>query len=115
MLAFTGTLAIAPSLYSNAGYDPRKDFAPIGLIGIAPESLVVHPSFPVHSIAELVAYAKVNPGKVSFGSGGVGGPLILLGNFLRSASWLADAPARLAWLESTPPGPAFRWRPGTRP
>jgi tripartite-type tricarboxylate transporter receptor subunit TctC len=86
MLAFTGTLAIAPSLYSNAGYDPRKDFAPIGLIGIAPESLVVHPSFPVHSIAELVAYAKVNPGKVSFGSGGVGGPAHLAGELLASSA-----------------------------
>ena len=72
LLSFTGTLAIAPSLYRNAGYDPRKDFAPIGLIGHAPNSLVVHPSFPARTVAELVAYARANPGKVNFGSAGAG-------------------------------------------
>jgi tripartite-type tricarboxylate transporter receptor subunit TctC len=72
MLGFTGTLAIAPSLYPNAGYNPRKDFAPIGRLGTAPNSLVVHPSFPVHSVTELIAYAKLNSGKVNFGSSGVG-------------------------------------------
>jgi tripartite-type tricarboxylate transporter receptor subunit TctC len=72
MLGFTGTLAIAPSLYSSAGYDPRKDFAAVGRIGTAPSSLVVHPSFPARTVAELIAYAKQNPGKVSFGSAGIG-------------------------------------------
>jgi len=72
LLSFTGTMAIAPSLYRNVGYDPRKDFAPIGLIGNAPNSLVVHPSFPAKSLAELIAYAKANPGKVNFGSAGAG-------------------------------------------
>src|SRR5262245_44309021 len=72
LLGYTGTLAIAPTLYPTPGYDPRKDFAPIGMIGNAPNSLVVHPSFPAKSVQELVAYAKANPGKVSFGSAGVG-------------------------------------------
>ena len=72
LLGYTGTLAIAPSLYRNAGYDPRKDFEPIGMIGSSPSSLVVHPSFPAKTVAELVAYAKANPGKVNFGSAGVG-------------------------------------------
>jgi tripartite-type tricarboxylate transporter receptor subunit TctC len=72
LLGYTGTLAIGPTLYPNCGYDPRKDFAPIGLIGHAPTSLVVHPSFNVHSVKELVAYAKANPGKVNYGSAGVG-------------------------------------------
>jgi tripartite-type tricarboxylate transporter receptor subunit TctC len=72
MVGYTGTLAIAPSLYRSAGYDPRKDFVPIGMIGSAPSSLVVHPSFPVKSVAELIAYAKANPGKVNFGSAGIG-------------------------------------------
>jgi tripartite-type tricarboxylate transporter receptor subunit TctC len=72
LLGYTGTLAIGPSLYRNAGYDPRKDFAPIGMIGSAPSSLVVHPSFPPRSVAELIAYAKANPGKVNFGSAGIG-------------------------------------------
>ena len=72
LAGYTGTLAIGPSLYRNAGYDPRRDFEPIGSIGCAPSSLVVHPSFPVKSVAELIAYAKANPGKVNFGSAGVG-------------------------------------------
>jgi tripartite-type tricarboxylate transporter receptor subunit TctC len=72
LLGYTGTLAIAPSLYRNAGYDPRKDFVAVGMIGSAPSSLVVHPSFSVKTVAELVAYAKANPGKVNFGSAGIG-------------------------------------------
>jgi tripartite-type tricarboxylate transporter receptor subunit TctC len=72
LLGYTGTLAIGPSMYPNAGFDPRKDFAPVGRIGTAPTLLVVHPSLPVHSVAELVAYAKANPGKLNFGSAGIG-------------------------------------------
>ena len=64
-LGYTGTLAIGPTLYTNAGYDPRKDFAPIGMIGNAPNSLVVNPTFPAKTVAELIAYAKTNPEKVT--------------------------------------------------
>ena len=67
LLTYTGTLAVNPTLYPNAGYDPRKDFAPIGLIGGQPSVLTVNPSLPVHSAAELVAYAKANPGKINCG------------------------------------------------
>jgi len=49
LLAYTGTLCINPTLYSNAGYDPRKDFAPIGLIGSQPSVLTVHPSLPART------------------------------------------------------------------
>jgi tripartite-type tricarboxylate transporter receptor subunit TctC len=72
LLGYTGTLAIGPSMYPNAGFDPRKDFAPVGRIGTAPMLLVVHPSLPVHSVAELIAYAKANPDKLNFGSAGIG-------------------------------------------
>jgi tripartite-type tricarboxylate transporter receptor subunit TctC len=72
LLGYTGTLAIGPSMYPNAGFDPRKDFAPIGRIGTAPTMLVVHPGLPVHSVAELIAYAKAHPGEVNFGSAGIG-------------------------------------------
>src|ERR1700730_2263114 len=72
LLGYTGTLAIGPSLYANAGFEPRKDFAPIGRIGSAPTMLVVHPSLPVHSVAELIAYARENPGKINYGSAGIG-------------------------------------------
>jgi tripartite-type tricarboxylate transporter receptor subunit TctC len=71
-LGYTGTLAIGPNLYPNVGYDPRKDFAAIGRIATAPNTLVVHPSFPAKSVQEFIAYAKANPGKVSFGSAGIG-------------------------------------------
>ncbi len=66
LLAYTGTLAINPSLYPNVGYDPRKDFAPIGLIGQLSSVLVVHPSLPVRSVAELIAFAKANPRKIDY-------------------------------------------------
>jgi tripartite-type tricarboxylate transporter receptor subunit TctC len=72
LLGYTGTLAIGTTLYPNVGYDPRKDFAPIGMIGHAPNSLVLHPSFAPRSVKELVEYAKANPGKVNYGSAGVG-------------------------------------------
>jgi tripartite-type tricarboxylate transporter receptor subunit TctC len=86
LLGYTGTLAIGPSLYGNVGYDPRTDFEPIGRIGTAPNTLVVHPSFPVHSVPELIAYAKANPGKVNFGSAGAGTASHITGEyFARSA------------------------------
>jgi tripartite-type tricarboxylate transporter receptor subunit TctC len=72
LLGYTGTLAIGPSLFPNSGYDVRKDFAPIGRIGMAPSTVVVHPSFPAHSIADLIDYAKAHPGQVNFGSAGIG-------------------------------------------
>ncbi len=71
-LGYSGTLGIGPSLYSNVGYDPRQDFAAIGRIGTAPNTLVVHPSFPAKTLAEFIAYAKANPGKVNYGSAGIG-------------------------------------------
>ena len=71
-LGYTGTLAIGPTLFTNVGYDPRMDFAPIGRIGVAPATVVVHPSFPARSVAELITYAKAHPSEVNFGSAGIG-------------------------------------------
>jgi len=75
----TGTLAQGPAYYPNAGYDPRKDFTPIGLIASAPLSVVVHPSVQAKSLAELIALAKKEPGKLTYGSGGAGTPNHLTG------------------------------------
>jgi tripartite-type tricarboxylate transporter receptor subunit TctC len=86
LLGYTGTLSIAPSLYAHAGYDPRKDFAPIGMIGTAPSVLVVHPSVPVHSVAELIAYAKAAPAPVAYGSPGVGTANHLAGELFANAT-----------------------------
>jgi tripartite-type tricarboxylate transporter receptor subunit TctC len=66
LLAYTGTFAINPTLYPHAGYDPRKDFAPIGSIGTLTSVLVTHPSVPAKTPTELIAYAKANPGKVNY-------------------------------------------------
>src|SRR3989440_5158745 len=64
----TGTLAINPTLYPNAGYDPRKDFAPIGLIATGALVVLVHPSVPVRSIEELIDRARKEPGKLNYAS-----------------------------------------------
>ena len=71
-LGGTGTLAINPSLYAAAGYDPRKDFAPIGLIATSALVVCVHPSLPARSIADLIALARKEPGKLNYASAGAG-------------------------------------------
>lgn len=71
LLGTSSTYAIAVSLYKNIPYDPTRDFAPIALVAQVPFVLVVHPSLPVHSVADLVRYAKANPG-LNYASGGVG-------------------------------------------
>ena len=68
----TGTLAVAPTLYPNAGYDPRKDFAPVGLIATSPLIILVHPSLPAHNVRDLIALAKAQPGRLNYASAGNG-------------------------------------------
>ncbi len=72
LLIATSSLAINPSLYPNVGYDPRKDFAPVGLIASSSNVVLVHPSVPARSIASLVLLAKDRPGKLDFASTGNG-------------------------------------------
>ena len=72
LLGHTGTISINPSLYQNAGYDPRKDFSPIGLIASMPVALLAHPSFPGKTIADVIAFAKKEPGKLSLGTSAIG-------------------------------------------
>jgi tripartite-type tricarboxylate transporter receptor subunit TctC len=68
----TGTLAVNPTLYANVGYDPRKDFAPIGLIGTSALVVLVHPAVAATSIRELIDLAKREPGKLNYASAGTG-------------------------------------------
>lgn len=72
LLGSTSELVQYPLLSSRAIYDARKAFAPVGLIGSVPMALIVNKDLPVQSVEELVRYAKANPGKVNFGSGGTG-------------------------------------------
>jgi tripartite-type tricarboxylate transporter receptor subunit TctC len=71
-LGHTGSLSINPSLYANSGFDPRKDFAPIGLIASMPVALLAHPSFPAKTIGETVAIARKQGDKFNIGTSAVG-------------------------------------------
>src|SRR4051812_37936793 len=72
LLGHTGTISINPSLYANAGYDPRRDFAPIGLIASMPVALIAHPSFPAKTVADVIDIAKKERGKLNFGTSAIG-------------------------------------------
>ncbi len=85
MMGHIGTLAFTPSLYPSLPYDPIKDFAPVALVATVPNILTVHPSLPARSWAEFLAYAKANPGKLNYGSGGVGSAAHVAGAYLAFA------------------------------
>jgi tripartite-type tricarboxylate transporter receptor subunit TctC len=72
MVGHSGVFGVAPALYADPGYDPRRDFTPIGLIASYQQVLVVHPSVPVHSVADLIARARKEPGKITYATAGVG-------------------------------------------
>ena len=84
MMGHVSVNAIAPSLFPNLQYNVLKDFALITLAASVPHFVVVHPSLPVHSIRELVAYAKERPGKLSFPSAGNGSTPHLAGEIFKS-------------------------------
>ena len=83
IMATNATFAIAAALRALP-YDPVKDFAPIGLVGVSPYIVLVNPSLPVKTIKQLVALAKARPGELEFGSGGVGTPGHLAGEMLKT-------------------------------
>lgn len=72
LLGTVSTSAVVGALYSNLSYDPVSSFTPIMEIASVPEIMVVHPSLPVNSVKEFIQYAKANPGKLTFASGGAG-------------------------------------------
>ncbi len=72
LLGSVGPLTVNPSLYVSLPYEPLRDFAPVVMLGKAPNVLVVPPALPVNSVAELVALAKARPGALNFGSPGIG-------------------------------------------
>ena len=84
LLGSIATHAVNPALYKKLPYDHLKDFAPVSLIGTVPNAMVVHPSVPVKTMQEFIAYAKANPGKINYGSSGVGSPPHLSMELLRS-------------------------------
>src|SRR5262245_30389973 len=68
VMSHTGTTSINPTLYATPGYDPRKDFTPIGLIAATPIVIMTHPSFAPKTVGELIAFAKAQPGKLNIGT-----------------------------------------------
>src|ERR1700686_2688951 len=89
LLGHTGTISINPNLYANAGYDPRTDFAPIGLIATIPIGLVVHPAVPASSVAELIALARRQPGSLSIGTSVVGSGGYMAAELFKEAAHIA--------------------------
>jgi tripartite-type tricarboxylate transporter receptor subunit TctC len=73
LLAIANTFAVVPSIVSNAGYDPLKDFSAVTLTCLVPQVVIVNPSLPVRSMKELIALAKARPGEISYATSGAGG------------------------------------------
>jgi tripartite-type tricarboxylate transporter receptor subunit TctC len=86
LLGNVSTLAIAPSLYPALQYDPAKDFKPVSLVAKTPLVYVVSPKLPVKTLPELIALARKEPGKISFGSSGAGSITHLTGELLNLAA-----------------------------
>lgn len=100
LLAHAG-MTSSPHMYVKLPYDPLKDFAPIIHIADQPNVLVINPKWPFKNVAELVAYAKANPGKLTVGNSGIGGPqdiaarmfMQMTGTDMLSVSYKGGAPA----------------------
>ena len=86
VLGYIANLGIGPSLYAKLPYDPVRDFAPVTQLAAAPNILVAHPSVPVKSVRELIAYAKANPQKVNYASAAVASLGHLAGELLNSSA-----------------------------
>jgi tripartite-type tricarboxylate transporter receptor subunit TctC len=83
MFGSSGSLAVAPALYSSLGLDPQKAFVPIATVALLPHVFVVNNDVPAKTIAEFVAYAKANPGKINYGAG-LGTPPHLLSTLFKT-------------------------------
>jgi tripartite-type tricarboxylate transporter receptor subunit TctC len=103
VLGGTGTLAINPTLYANVGYDPRKDFVPVGLIATSALVLLVHPSVEARSVPELIALARKEPGRLTYASAGPGSGIHLAAELFASMAGvkLTMCPTRAAGRRST--------------
>jgi tripartite-type tricarboxylate transporter receptor subunit TctC len=83
LMGHIGTLAVNPSLYPHLPYDPIKHFTPVAWVARVPNVLVVHPSVPAKTVAELVALARAKPGALNYGSGGNGSAANLAGEYFK--------------------------------
>ena len=102
LLGHTGTISINPSLYVHAGIDPRKQFAPIGLVASMPVALLANPSFPAKTVSDVIALAKKDPGKLNLGTPPVG-----TGGYLSAEQFKADAGVDVAIIPYKGSAPAM--------
>jgi tripartite-type tricarboxylate transporter receptor subunit TctC len=92
VLVISSTLVVNPSLFAKLGFDTTADLAPVSLLGVSPQVLLVHPSVPATNLAELVAWVKASPGKYSYAHAGTGTPGYLAGEMLKQALGLDLVP-----------------------
>ena len=90
LLGSTSTMVLNPMTMAKVPYDPIKDFLPIAILCVSTTSIVVHPSVPVKDLKELIAHAKANPGKLSYGSAGSGTMSNLSGELFKQLTGLND-------------------------
>ena len=91
LLGHTGTISINPRLSPKLDIDPRRDFAPIGLVASMPVALLANPSFPAKTVAEVIAYAKKEPGKLNVGTSAMG-----TGGYMAAEAFKAEADVKVA-------------------
>jgi len=85
VLVISSTLVVNPSLFAKLGFDTTTDLAPVSLVGVSPQVLLVHPSVPAANLKELVAWVKASPGQYSYAHAGLGTPGYLAGEMLKQA------------------------------
>jgi tripartite-type tricarboxylate transporter receptor subunit TctC len=85
ILVISSTLVVNPSLFGKLGFDTTADLAPVSLVGVSPQVLLVHPSVPATSVKELAAWARARPGQHSYAHAGLGTPGYLAGEMLKQA------------------------------
>jgi tripartite-type tricarboxylate transporter receptor subunit TctC len=90
LLGSTSTMVLNPMTMAKVPYDPARDFVPIAIIAVSTTSIVVHPSVPATTLAELIAYAKAQSGKLSYGSAGSGTMSNLSGELFKQLTGLND-------------------------
>ncbi len=85
VLVISSTLVVNPSLFAKLGFDTTTDLAPVSLVGVSPQVLLVHPSVPAASVKELIAWVKARPGEHSYAHAGLGTPGYLAGEMFKQA------------------------------
>jgi tripartite-type tricarboxylate transporter receptor subunit TctC len=85
VLVISSTLVVNPSLFTKLGFDTTTDLAPVSLVGVSPQVLLVHPSVPATTVKEFVAWVKASPGEHAYAHAGLGTPGYLAGEMLKQA------------------------------